>query len=158
MSVALQFVLEPSFTSDVIAWFSQGHLSHVDALMPDGSLLGARSDWKGGKPPGVQIRPPNYAKFKSRVIMELPATPVQETLFYNFLQAQVGKPYDMQAIWAFALDRDWREPDSWICSELDGAALEHATIFRKLYLGTNKITPVALALACSASNASVIIY
>jgi uncharacterized protein YycO len=150
MSVQLQFVCENAFLSDVIAWFSQGHFSHVDAILPDGNLLGARSDRVGGQPPGVRIRPPGYVDFSHRVVMTVPATAAQETAFYNFLHQQVGKPYDMAAIWAFAFDRNWREPDSWICSELQSAAGEAAGIFRPLYLAANKITPVSCALAYSA--------
>jgi hypothetical protein len=56
MSIKLRFVRGLDFSSRVIAWFSAGHLSHVDAVMPDGSLLGARSDVIKGIPTGVQIR------------------------------------------------------------------------------------------------------
>lgn len=82
---------------------------------------------------------------------------MQSRAFYRFLRAQVGKPYDHSAIWGFASGRDWREDDSWICSELQAAALEHAGIVpNQLYLAANKITPVALAfglsfLGCKAS-------
>jgi uncharacterized protein YycO len=155
MMAALQFVCQDAISSQLIAWFSQGHFSHVDAILPDSNLLGARSDSVGGKPPGVQIRPPNYAKFSRRVVMNLPATPAQDAAFYGFLQSQVGKPYDTTAIFAFMFNRDWRAPDSWICSELQAAACEVAGITPPLYLAANKITPVGCALACSAAGALV---
>lgn len=150
MSIQLQFVCEAALSSQAIAWFSAGHFSHVDAVLPDGSLLGARSDHVGGKPPGVQIRPLGYTKFTKRVLMTVPAQPGGEAEFYTFLEAQVGKPYDVEAILAFFVNRDWRKDDSWICSELVAAAGEHAGIFPKLYVAANKITPVAAALAFSA--------
>ncbi len=95
--VRLQFVCGDDLSSDVIAWFSAGHFSHVDALLDDGRLLGARSDFVGGKPAGVQIRPADYSKWSRRVIFTLPATPQQEAAYLNFLYGQIGKPYDKTA-------------------------------------------------------------
>lgn len=152
MTIQLQFVCEAAISSRAIAWFSQGHFSHVDAILPDGNLLGARDDSVGGQPSGVRIRPPGYAKFTKRVIMTVPTTQDQADKFYGFLQAQLGKPYDSEAIWAFVLNRNWREDDSWICSELQSAAGEAAGALPRLYLAANKITPVACALAYSAAG------
>ena len=151
MSIRLQFVCENALSSQVIAWFSAGHFSHVDAVLPgpNGNLLGARSDSVGGVKPGVQVRPPNYARFARRIVMTVPATMIQTTMFYDFLKRQVGRPYDSEAIWAFAFNRDWRQNDSWICSELVCAAGEYARILPALYLAANKITPVSCALAYS---------
>lgn len=149
MTVQLQFVRQHDIASSAIAWFSQGEVSHVDAVMPDGMLLGARNDAVGGQPPGVRIRPPDYAKFVLWVPFTITTTPDQEVKFHSFLLAQVGKPYDQQAIWGFVTGRNWRENDSWICSELQAAALEAAGIVPPLYLAANKITPTALALLAS---------
>lgn len=146
----LQFVCEAALSSRAIAWFSSGHFSHTDCMLDDGTLLGARDDAVGGKPPGVQIRPQGYAKWISRVVMRIPCTTNQKNLYTDFLLSQVGKPYDSEAIWAFFFDRDWREDDSWICSELVSAAGEKSGIFPALYLAANKITPVSCALAFSA--------
>jgi hypothetical protein len=159
VAVRLQFVLGPNVNARVIGWFSAGHLSHVDACLPmssdfPGYLIGARSDRVGGKPPGVQIRPPDYVKFASKVIFTLPTTMLQEQSFYAFLLSQEGKPYDKRAIWAFAFNRDWRELDTWICSELQAAALESADICPPLYVAANKIEPVPLALMVSAMGAA----
>lgn len=130
--------------------FERGWPSHVDVVLGDGTLLGARSDAIGGKPPGVQIRPPNYEPFARKQSVSLSATPAQETDFLNFLQAQIGKPYDHTAIVAFAFHRDWRELDSWFCSELAAAALEACGWFPKPLANTvNEITPRDLLLAVS---------
>lgn len=148
--IRLQFSLQPAISSQLIAWFSAGHFSHVDCIVPNGLLLGARSDVIGGIPAGVQYRPQYYAHWVRRTVFEIPATQTEERAFYRFLTSQIGKPYDHQAIFAFVLNRDWREDDSWICSELQAAALEASGITPPLYLAANKITPVALALAVSA--------
>lgn len=154
--IRLQFSRQAGIASGAIAWFSSGNLSHVDAMLPDGSLLGARSDAVGGQPPGVRIRPQGYAKFAVRVIMEIPCGSFRERTFYAFLHSQKGKPYDKKAIWAFVANRNWRDQDSWICSELQASAGEVAGIWPKLYLAANKITPVALALVASAVKGRIV--
>ena len=148
--IRLQFVCEASLSSWTIAWFSAGHFSHVDCLLDDGMLLGARADRVGGKSAGVQIRPPDYAKFAQRVVMEVPCTAEQKGIFLDFLHNQIDKPYDHEAIWAFLFNRDWRKADSWICSELQSRAGEVAGILPQLYLAANKIVPVSCALVYSA--------
>lgn len=141
--VKLQFSRQGDIASSAIAWFSQGDLSHVDAIIGE-SLYGARVSG------GVACRPEDYAKFALRVVFTLPCTVEQRERWEDFLWKQFGKPYDHQAIWGFVIGRNWREDDSWICSELQAAALEYAGIVPPLYLASNKITPDSLALAISA--------
>ena len=141
----LQFVRGGDLASSAIGWFSAGHLSHVDAILADGGLLGARSDSIGGKPPGVQIRPPGYAYWPLRVVYDIPSTAAQEQQFWTFLYQQIGKPYDKLAIMAFLFNRNWRDGDAWFCSELQARALECAGILKPSLLPANKVTPVMLA-------------
>ena len=149
--ITLQFVdggSDPG--SEAIKLFSRGWCSHVDVVMPDGCLLGARSDEVGGAPTGVQIRPQGYNKWDQVEQIALQATPEQEKAFYDFLQAQLGKPYDKTAIIAFAFERDWTAPDSWFCSELAAAALVYCGWFPKPFrFGVNEITPRDLLMAVS---------
>lgn len=147
--VELQFSVCDDIGSWAIRLYDHGPWSHVDAVLPDG-LLGARLDELGGKPAGVQLRPFTYCNFHaiSRVFVD--CTEDQRAKFYEFLNSQIGKPYDPSAIAGFVFDRDWRNPDSWFCSELQGVALEDAGIFpHKLALPTNKLTPSGLYLALS---------
>ena len=148
--IRLQFVRGSGLSSAAIAWFSQGTFSHVDAVLPDGTLLGARSDVCGGQPPGVRVRPHGYEVWTQRVVFSIPASDAQAEAWEAFLRSQVGKPYDKIAILGFALGRDWRDDGAWICSELGAAALEATGIVPQLYLAAAKITPEALALVCSA--------
>lgn len=150
--IQLQFVAEAALSSRIIGWYGGGgprYLSHVDAVLPNGSLFGARSDRVGGQPAGCWARSPGYLPFSRWAVMSVPSSDAQERAFYDFLAKQRGKPYDGTAIWAFLLNRDWREDDSWICSELQTAALVGAGIFPVPYLAANKITPLALAFAVS---------
>ena len=151
-AIILQFSYQRDLGADLIKYFGHGAgFSHVDAVLPDGSLLGARSDVCQGVPPGVQIRPPLYADFARTLRVSLDATDTQLHGFNNFLQGQIGKPYDMEAIIGFAVGRDWRAPDSWFCSELQGAALEACGWFPfALATPANKLDPDDLLLALSA--------
>ena len=101
-------------------------------------------------PAGVQVRPHDYADFSSVKRVVISCTDQQYVNFLAFAQKQISKPYDKTAILGFAFDRDWREPDSWFCSELASAAFEAAGIL-KYHLATtvNRITPEDLLLVCS---------
>jgi uncharacterized protein YycO len=156
--IRMQFVLGSGLSSRAIAWFSSGHFSHVDAILPNGRLLGARSDQIGHVPPGVEIRAPFYEKWKERVVMTLVTDRAKERAFYDFLHAQLGKPYDKTAIWGFVTGRDWRDDKAWFCSELQTAALEIAGIFPTLYAPRNKITPATLATLMSDHQAATTAY
>lgn len=151
--IRCQFVLGLGFPSRLIAWYSAGVFSHCDAVLSDGSLLGARSDTIGDIDPGVRIRPPFYEQWGRRITFTLPANDAAEAAWLAFLRAQLGKAYDHTAIWGFATGRDWRAPDSWFCAELLCAALEQAKVLPVLYTPTNKMTPAGLATVLSAVGA-----
>jgi len=138
--ITLRFVAHPGIFTFFVRWAQYGFWpSHVEAVMPDGNLLGAT--FLGG---GVVSRPPDYdaGKFSQEYFLQLDATPEQEASFYEFLRAQLGKKYDWTAIVSFLFPwRDWQEDDSWECSELQSAALSHCGVFRpKLIVGWNRIT------------------
>jgi hypothetical protein len=152
--IQLQFVAENDPLSKLIQWFSAGEFSHVDAVLPDGLLLGARSDCVGGIAPGVYPRPLHYLEFSKRARIIVQATDRQTQDFYTFLYGQIGKPYDKTSILAFLFNRGWRDTDSWYCSELIMAAGEAAGLYPRLAIPVNKITPVACALTfCSLGGA-----
>jgi hypothetical protein len=120
--------------------------SHVEALMPDGTLLGAHYDG------GVQARAHDYdaGKFSRDLFVQIPAPPEMSDAFHSFLRAQLGKPYDVQAILAFLTRRDWQQSDAWFCSELQAAALVHCGFFATpLATEFNHITPRDLLLIIS---------
>lgn len=141
--IRLQFVEGTDLGSKAIQVFERGWPSHVNAVLPDGSLLGALLD-------GVKIRPADYDHWPKQQVVSLHTFPDEEDAWYSFLKAQVGKPYDKLAIAAFTIQRDWREPDSWFCSELIAAALEACGFFPgKLSTPGNEITPRDLLLLVS---------
>ena len=148
--ITLHFVSADDPMSLLIAYYSHGWPTHVDVVWEPAApglpprLLGARLNG------GVLARSMNYGSFTRTQIVTFKTTPLQDTLFRNFLQAQLGKPYDTTAVLAFIMDRDWRGPNSWFCSELVAAALEVCNFFPRLEAPTNRITPSDLLLLCSA--------
>lgn len=155
-TIKLQFVLERGWLPRLIARWGGGHFSHVDTVLDDGRLLGARNDLVGGAPRGVQIRRPGYTKFIVRDVMAVPVTVDQKATYLNFLHDQVGKAYDPRALWGFVFNRDWHDPNKWICSELVVDGAQRAGIIPQLYFAVYQITPGALALAMSAIGGTII--
>ena len=154
MTIRLQFVRQEAISSSLIAWMGAGEFSHVDYISAkSGALLGARHDFVGQKPRGVQIRPPGYVKWVRQVIFTLECPEERELRFDAFCRQQIGKPYDMSCIWGFISGRNWHNADAWICSELQAAALEIANICPPLYLASYKINPTTLAAIVSALGA-----
>ena len=150
--ITFQFVAFDDLGSKAIRIFERGWPSHVDAVLPDGSLLGARSDAVGGKPPGVQIRPPNYERWSRVERVALVATPEQEAAWLAFLLGEIGKPYDPLAIFAFPIGTGWHKPGHWICSGLGAAALtvpKPSWLPKPMTHPPEEVTPFELLLVVS---------
>ena len=149
MPVTLQFVAGPQPHDKLIAYFSHGWATHVDVVWPPTMsggperLFGARING------GVAIRQLDYEKFTKVARVTLPTTPEQDEKFFAFLRAQSGKPYDEAAILAFALDRDWRMPDHWFCSELTECATEHCGLWLPIAAPSSRVTPSDYLNLCS---------
>lgn len=151
-AIKLQFVLGAGLSSRLIAWYGQGYggYSHVDAVLPDGSLLGARSDAVGGKSPGVQIRPQGYERWLKRCVVEIDATDAQAAAWEGWLRRQIGRPYDHAAIVGFILGRRLGDRGHWICSGCQFGALEAAGLLGPGPVPPDEVTPNALLLLVTA--------
>ena len=137
MSVRLQFSTENAFDSAVIRWYTLSSVSHVDFVMDNGTLLGARTDG------GVLDREPNYARFSHVIRAEVDCLDDVRNKVYAFAVCQLGKPYDWRSIEAMALPwTNLRERQAWFCSELVAAAFESAgyPLVNAMKAG-NRITP-----------------
>jgi hypothetical protein len=146
----LQYSAADNAGSRAIRYWSAGSFSHVDWMRPDGTLLGARTDFPVNGETGVQIRPNAYEKWSATAIVELDLTDEQSTAFDAFEQAQIGKPYDGRSIIGYVLPivsparkESWRAPDAWFCSELVQAALEASRWMPRIYFPLNRVTPIA---------------
>lgn len=146
--IQIRFCTGKDIVSDLIRLGERDNswATHAEAVLSDGMLLGAH--YEGG----VMIRPAGYDKATTtqEMIVIVPANPEMTDKFYAFCETQVGKPYDATAIAGLALDRDWRTPDSWFCSELMAAALEDCGFINHLISGDNHISPADLLLILSA--------
>ena len=145
--IQLRFVTSNDAISAAIRAAEYGFwASHVEALMPDGTLLGAHVEG------GVMARPRDYDKgrFTREEFVPIDVSDAMENDFHAFLRRQLGKPYDVQAILAFLAQRDWQSPGAWFCSELQAAALSYCGWFAS-HLATefNHITPRDLLLIVS---------
>jgi hypothetical protein len=148
-AITLQFTSNGDFGSRLIKWFDHGLYSHVDTVMPGGSLLGARSDVVMGVPKGVQIRPAEYVlDFETRRVV-LPVSDDVEKKYYTFLLNQVGKEYNQRAILAFFFGAEWSNPANWFCSQLAIAGLIESGAIYKPSTPDSKIAPDDLLLICS---------
>lgn len=126
-SLTWQFATSSGMQSAIIRMHTRSEFSHVDVVTEDGQLLGARLKEKiGGN--GVQIRPANYHVFTKKVQVTVQVTDAQYDAFWAWIKQQIGKPYDWRAIIGLSVHRDWREDDSWFCSELQARAVEVAGI------------------------------
>lgn len=144
--ITLRFVTLSDFASAAIRIYQYGFwASHVEALI-DGKLVG--SHLKGG----VRARPIGYdAKTLVREQMiSIDADDAATKTYESFVQAQIGKPYDVKAIVAMLVQRDWRDPNKWFCSELIAAAFEECKVFSRLPSAVNHILPRDIALMVSA--------
>jgi len=126
VSIQLQFVKGSGVGSRLIAWWAMGYagFSHVDAVLPDGSLLGARSDAIGGKPPGVQIRPAGYEAWSRRCVVTISSDQQQAARWETFLRSQIDSGYDKADILGLILGIPLASPGHWICSALQFRALQ----------------------------------
>ena len=142
--ITYQFATEDSFGSAVIRWFTWSKFSHVDLVLPDGSLLGARLNG------GVQIRQPGYAKFTKTARYYVEVENGREDMLYKLARLQVGKPYNTKAIIAFAFkDYPIAGGESWDCSELQIWLLLKIGV-KALNLNpehVNRITPADLLMS-----------
>lgn len=151
MSVTLRFVSSNDLISRIIRGGELGfRYQHVEALMSDGSLLGAHGD-------GVDARPRDYDKsYVEDLYVTVPCETAQALVFESFLRSQVGKPYDFDAIAEMADGfltgeaPDWTQSPSWICSALQTAALLTAGIIHGAPATVRLATPRDVLVACAA--------
>lgn len=149
--IIFQFSGSKDLGGKIIEWFDHGRFAHVDTVMPDGSLLGARSEVVDGVPAGVQIRPASYLPADTETFrVEIPALDVISEAYYEFVLAQVGKEYDWEAIAGFVSGRNWQDPSKWFCSELNAAGLVECGYLNPLSAPANKVAPDDLLLVLSA--------
>jgi hypothetical protein len=132
-SVTLQFS-RPDFASEQpwnrlisegICKETRSEICHVDAVMPEGTLIGAHI---GG---GIQERPADYQKWGLRIRVTIPATEGQASIFYAYARAMLGTKYDVKDIFGIALsDARLHDANKMICSGFATVATLKAALGR----------------------------
>lgn len=118
----------------MIRWVTWSEFSHVDFVMPDGRLLGARGD-------GVRVRNPYGVYQFIRAEVDAPDSVLERAI------SQIGKPYDYTAIVGFLFRRNWQLREAWDCAELVAWAFSaegHAILSTSDY---HRITPRDILLS-----------
>lgn len=128
MPIILRFIEGGKFIpSGIIEYATRCQWSHVEAIGAEGTFgaqLRGGVIWR-------RLHDNAYRGAKNVEICTLDCTGPQANLFWNFLLDQLNKPYDWRAIVGFGFGRrDWREDDSWFCSELQVRALEVAGLLK----------------------------
>lgn len=152
--ITLRFVGYNDFTSGLIRiGEGGGWTTHVETVMPDGKYLGAVGGFNIPGGSGVQERDPGYdasTMSKELFVKLITVDDEIDNTYYDFLRAQIGKPYDYLGIGSLVFrSRDWRKGTRWFCSELVAAGLEKAGYFPRLYTVTNHLSPRDLLLVIS---------
>ena len=126
-TITWQLVRGLGWISRAIGRYGSGFYSHIDVVTPAGKLRGARSDVIQGIPAGYEDRPQDYEKWAKRTRFTLEVPLGTWCKYWEFSNLQLHKPYDSHGLFdTFVLGRDWRENDSWWCSEEVGANGEYA--------------------------------
>lgn len=140
-----RLVTECDPIAGAIRFITRGIVSHVGFLTDDEQFeIGARADG------GVQKRPVNYCAFSVDLRYSASCTDEQYEKAQNFLHAQIGKPYNFEDILSILTNRDWREDDSWICSELWAATMEEAGLIGHIASSICFFTPQDALILSSA--------
>jgi hypothetical protein len=142
-------------SSQLIGWFGGGGYSHIDVLTPKGMLRGARSDIIGGAPQaGYYDRHADYDDWVRQTIYTLDTTVEQDRKYWEFSEAQLGKPYDRRGIVGFATgERDWHDPTKWFCSEEVCANGEYAGLWPGMFEACWRVDPGDMAFIFCALGA-----
>lgn len=124
------------FYSRLIRWETFSPYSHAAFEFDDGFQIGAESG-------GVGVYPPSPGTVITR--FDVDGLDIEKAV--DAACSQVGKPYDWTAIAGLVMRRDWRETDSWFCSELVAWACEQAGTPLLRANRLNRITPGQIALS-----------
>lgn len=140
-----------------ISWgiraFTWSKWSHFEFLIPGEGYLGAhlgecRTPEGLVIPSGVQIRPFDYDPGCTYQLADLECPDSIRDKILAAATSQIGKPYDLTALFGIVAHRDWKEPDSWFCTELGEWACETGGLPLLNDAGEfNRITPGMLYMS-----------
>ena len=148
----LRFVTtKNNWLSNLIRWQTLGTVSHVESVLPDGSIIGAYLD-------GIkQIPGDSDLGYTSQIIVDVLAPQESVEKWVRYLKSRKGRKYDFLAILGFVLHMNIRTPGAFICSMDATLGLrESGTFPRPLSEQAHRISPRDLLLILSAHPVATI--
>lgn len=129
MKIKLRFTTSKSWISNVIRLMTWSDFSHVEFLVDDETPRQFSHGCEGYLGSlghgGVLLRPLDYDTPQRQVLATTVDLPTEMAFaVWSFAFRQIGKPYDVGAILAMPWRQDWKQPDSWFCSEMVAAAFD----------------------------------
>lgn len=97
-----------------ITWSSW---SHVAILLDDGSAIEAT--WPKVRRVDAALIKSKHSKWQ---VVDVPVPDEQAAV--KFAMSQIGKPYDVSALFGIMFHRNWADDSKWFCSELATAVLK----------------------------------
>jgi len=144
-----------AIVSAAIRLDSRGGVSHVEAVLPDGTIVAAL------RPTGVTRCAPDYDTTSNiQIVVDIKMTPLQLATWESFLISRIGWPYDTPALAGFLFLQNFHREHALICSALITDALRHCGRYPALLAQAyHDIDPVVALLMLQAQpEGSVIIH
>lgn len=136
--IIVRLVCHDDELSRLILLETGGVVAHAEAVMPGGTILGAFAEG------GVQERPLDYdgGKFKTEILIALPASDEMAAAFHHYLRACIGEPYDFPGLFKFVEHFDLHAKKHAFCSMLIDDALRGCLYFpRPLPIPGHEVSP-----------------
>jgi len=149
----LRFVTrDGNWLSALINWREMSYVSHVEAVLSDGSIIAALIG------EGVVRKPNDYDKTStSQIFVDVEMSDHALFLWESYLKSRLGRPYDLDAIAGIAVHLDWRHRGGFMCSMIQTLALRAADVFHwPLSEPAHEITPRDLLLILSAHPSAIV--
>lgn len=118
--ITIRCIAEDNIESEAIRYWTWDQYSHVEFVLPDGTLFGSRLSG------GVQIRPADYIKTSLVTLLSWSGTPEDEATIMTWAKAQIGESYGWKDVVDEALHAELLKPSSMDCSHFVTRALSKA--------------------------------
>ncbi len=134
----VQFSTSTAFASGVIRRLTCSRWSHVGFIVGDSELGVSGPDRKTKDPGGVRLRKlPCWDYLYPPIIARVQCSDHVRDRTLDWAHGEIGKPFDNKSLYYFLRDRaglpqverNWRDPKAWNCSEWGTRALEFGGLF-----------------------------
>lgn len=138
------FSASKSIGGSIIRFGTMSDWCHVDILFDDGTLIGATGNGVQRMSLDDRLNRSTHPIYQYRI----DEIKLDESKARSFAEAQLGKPYDYSAVFAFAVPwrTHWADDSKWFCSELVAATINASgTLIARETL--SRVTPAFLDIS-----------